>query len=167
MTADDEAPEGGSPELAKFLKFLAEAEKTGILPRRGRRESDSFAFAYRLFQQFREAELGKEAKAEEQRRPDRKLLTVETPTEPEEHALREPVTDLFDEADEVVLVYELPGAARKNIRYRRDGDVVRLEAQTAEWLYRKSVVIEARLADRPPRMRLRNGVLELRLLKEK
>ncbi len=164
MTVDHDACKGDSAGLAKFLKVLAEAENAGILPSRGRRETDSFAFTYRLLQQWIESERGKGTKRQEVSRPNPDPRAAETPSE---HPLREPATDLFDEADEVVLVYELPGAVRKNIRYRRDGDILRLEAQTAQWLYQKSVVIEARLADRPPRLRLRNGVLELRLFKEK
>lgn len=169
MAADDRAPAGSSGELARFFKFLAEAEKTGMLPRRGRRESDSFAFVYQLFQQFSEAGLDKETKAAQatgRRPPEQRPELAKTPSEVAVHPLREPVADLFDEPDEVVLVYELPGVARKDIRYRRDGDILRLEAETPEWLYRKSVIIEAKLADRPPRLRLRNGVLELRLLKD-
>ncbi len=166
MGVDDPPRDRGRTELAKFLKLLAEAERAGVLPRRGRRESDSFAFSYRLLQEFIDSGLGGDGNRRKPSPPRMQPQPDEPREEDRERALREPVTDLFDEAEELVLVYELPGAARKNIRTSLDGDTLRLEAETPEWVYRKSVVIEARLAARPPRLRLRNGVLELRLRKE-
>ncbi len=77
----------------------------------------------------------------------------------------EPVTDMFDEPDEIVVLFEVPGVDRKDIRCVLDGDILLLEAKTGERLYRKEILIEAKLAARPPHLRLRNGVLEVRLAK--
>jgi HSP20 family protein len=77
----------------------------------------------------------------------------------------EPVTDMFDEPDEVVVLFEVPGVARKDIHCVLDGDILLLEAKTRERLYRKEILIEPRLAEEAPRLRLRNGVLEARLAK--
>jgi HSP20 family protein len=79
----------------------------------------------------------------------------------------EPVTDMFDEPDEVVLMFEVPGIARKDIHCVLDGDILLFEAKTGDRLYRKEMLIEAKLAEAPPRLRLRNGVFEARLAKLK
>jgi HSP20 family molecular chaperone IbpA len=72
---------------------------------------------------------------------------------------------MFDEPDEVVVLFEVPGVARKDVHCVLDGDILLLEAKTGERLYRKEILIEASLAEKAPRLRLRNGVLEARLAK--
>ena len=77
----------------------------------------------------------------------------------------EPVTDMFDEPDEIVLLFELPGVSRPQVRCLMDGDILLLEAKTDSRLFRKEVLIDAKLAGEPLKLRLRNGVLEVRLKK--
>jgi HSP20 family protein len=77
----------------------------------------------------------------------------------------EPVTDVFDEQDEFVALFELPGVERKDLRCILDGDILLLEAKTGDRLYRKEILIEEKLAPGSPRLNLRNGVLEVRLSK--
>lgn len=78
----------------------------------------------------------------------------------------EPATDVFDEPKEIVLLFELPGAREADIRCVLDGDILLLEAKTEVRLYRKEVLIEAKLRPDAPRRRLQNGVLEVRLAKQ-
>ncbi len=73
---------------------------------------------------------------------------------------------MFDEPGEVVLLFELPGVERKDIRCILDGDILLLEAKTGERLYRKETLIEGKLAG-GPHLNLRNGVLEVRLSKQR
>ncbi len=72
---------------------------------------------------------------------------------------------MFDEPAETVLLFELPGVSRPQVRCLLDGDILLLEAKTASRLYRKEVLIEMKLAGEPPKLRLHNGVLEVRLKK--
>ena len=78
----------------------------------------------------------------------------------------EPVTDVFDETDETVLLFELPGVNRSDIICALDGDILLLDAKTDGRLYRKEVLIEAKLVGEPPRLTLHNGILEVRLKKQ-
>ena len=78
----------------------------------------------------------------------------------------EPVTDMFDEAGEIVVLFEVPGVERKDIRCFLDGDILLLEAKTGDRLYRKEMLIEEKLASSTPNMNLRNGIFEVRLSKQ-
>src|SRR3984893_7640596 len=49
----------------------------------------------------------------------------------------EPVTDLFDEPDEVLLLFELPGGNRKDVRCLLDGDLLLLEGAAGVRRYRR------------------------------
>ncbi len=99
--------------------------------------------------------------------PEEPRATRRRSAKPRGLEVLEPVTDMFDEPDEVVLLFEVPGVARKDIRCVLDGDIVLVEAKTGERLYRKEILIEQKLACRAPRLRLRNGILEARLAKLK
>jgi len=97
--------------------------------------------------------------------PDKPETVRRRSAKPSGLEMLEPVTDMFDEPDEVVVLFEVPGVARKDIHCVLDGDILLLEAKTGERLYRKEILIEPKLAEAPPRLRLRNGVLEARLAK--
>ena len=78
----------------------------------------------------------------------------------------EPVTDMFDEPTEIVLLFELPGVEQKDIRCVLDGDILLVEGKSGDRLYRKETLIEARITADAPKKTLRNGVLEVRLSKQ-
>ena len=73
--------------------------------------------------------------------------------------------DMFDEAGEIVFLFELPGAERKDIRCVLDGDILLLDAKAGERLYRKETLVTESKVDGKPHLKLRNGVLEVRLAK--
>lgn len=165
MSKEDETGRAGFIKIARGLSdlfnFLSELDESKQ-PRRGKREKDGMIIEYSF---------GKRTLAEGE--PER---AAEMPPEKPETVRRrsakpsgldvvEPVTDMFDEPDEVVLLFEVPGVARKDIHCVLDGDIVLLEAKTGERLYRKEILIEPKLAKGAPRLRLRNGVLEARLAK--
>jgi HSP20 family protein len=153
--------------LAELMKVLTEADKSGALPRRGRREKDGFVVEYSLNRRVLDASVAetREAEASEAEASGPEPPPRGHKWKPSQLQLAEPVTDLFDEPGEVVVLYELPGIERKNIRFHRDGDILLLEARSEHRLYRKELLIEAALAEAPPGSRLRNGVFELRLRK--
>jgi HSP20 family protein len=167
MKKEDETGRSGFAKISRGLSdlfnFLSELDENK-LPRRGTREKDGMIIEYSF---------GKRTLAEGE--PER--AAVPPPEKPETPRRRgaktsgievlEPVTDMFDEPDEVVLLFEVPGVARKDIHCVLDGDIVLLEAKTGERLCRKEILIEPKLAEEAPRVRLRNGVLEARLAKLK
>jgi len=162
---DDETGAAGFAKIARGLSdlftVLADFDQ---LPRRGRHEKDGrvmeYSFGTRTLREAAgehepEEQAPERAEAPPRRGPKRSSLEV-----------LEPVTDMFDEPAEIVLLFELPGVERKDIRCILDGDILLLEAKTGERLYRKETLIEEKLAAGAPHLNLRNGVLEVRLSKQ-
>jgi len=165
MKKDDETGRAGFAKITQGLSdlfnFLSDLDESQQ-PRRGRREKNGMIIEY----SFGKRTLADGAPEHETEAPQQHPETVRRRSaKPSGIEVLEPVTDMFDEPDEVVLLFEVPGVARKDIHCVLDGDIVLLEAKTAERLYRKEILIEPKLAARPPRLRLRNGVLEARLAK--
>ncbi len=169
----DDTGAGGFAKIARGLSelfdFLAALEQAG-LPRRGRHERGGMVFEY-SFGKRTVAEAGaerEEAQAPPQPAAPRPRAARRRAAKPGEIEVVEPVTDVFDEPNEIVLLFELPGVSRRDVDYRIDGDIFLLEARAGERQYRKEVLIEAKLAAAPaPQLRLRNGILEVRLQKRK
>jgi HSP20 family protein len=162
---DDDTGHAGFGRIARGLSdlfdFLSELDERQ-LPRRGKREKNGMVIEYSFGKRaLGEAEPEPAAEAR-QNAADRARRGRGKPGVGE---VSEPVTDIFDEADEIVLLFEVPGVARKDVRCTLDADILVLEAKSGERLYRKEVLIEAALAAPTPRLRLRNGVLEVRLAK--
>jgi len=167
MSKEDDTGRAGFAKITQGLSdlfdFLSELD-TNKQPRRGRREKNGMIIEYSF---------GKRTLAEEEPERDAEPARDQPETvrrrsaKPSGIDVLEPVTDMFDEPDEVVLLFEVPGVARKDIHCVLDGDIVLLEAKTGERLYRKEILIETKLAPQAPRLRLRNGVLEARLAKLK
>jgi HSP20 family protein len=78
--------------------------------------------------------------------------------------IREPLVDLFDEEQEVVVVAELPGVAEEEIHIRVQDDILSLET-TGERKYAKEILLPGTVEATTLRKTYRNGILELRLRK--
>lgn len=149
--------------LSDLFNFLAELDDAK-LPSRGRREKDGMVIEFSFGKQaFGEA--ARETEAEEP--PPAEAAAPRRAAKPSLLEVLEPVTDMFDEPAEVVLLFELPGISERDIRCLLDGDILLLEAKTGERLYRKEMLIEAKLASGTPTRHMHNGILEVRLKKEK
>jgi len=165
MSKDDDAVGGFTKiagGLANLINLLVDLDKSGNLPRHGRREKNGVVVEYSIGRRTAVGEAPAEPPPSEEpaARPARRAAK-RTDIE-----VVEPVTDMFDEAGEAVLLFELPGVSRSQVRCLLDGDILLLEAKTAGRLYRKETLIEAKLAGDPPKLRLHNGVLEVRLKKQ-
>ncbi len=171
MSEEDKGPAGfgkiafGLSQIINFLRELDAAKQ----PHRGRREEGGVVFEYSFRKRALGEETGKENTPERSERSPsassgRRPRRRERPTGVE---VFEPVTDLFDEPDEIVILFELPGVERKDIRCTLCGDILLIEAKSGERLYRKETLIEAKLRPGAPRLRFRNGVLEARLKKKR
>ena len=165
MSKEDDTGRAGFAKITRGLSdlfnFLSELDESKQ-PRRGTREKNGMIIEYSF---------GKRTLAEDQPTdaaeapPEKPEAVGRRSAKPSGLEMLEPVTDMFDEPDEVVVLFEVPGVARKDIRCVLDGDILLLEARTGERLYRKEILIETKLAEAAPRLRLRNGVLEARLAK--
>lgn len=174
---DDKDQVTGAAGLAKIARGLSDLFNVladfDRLPRRGRHEKNGvvmdYSFGSRPLRGGADGDAGDEdapddgsdatdASARSEMRPRRaaKRSSLE---------VLEPVTDMFDEPGEILLLFELPGVERKDVRCILDGDILLLEAKTGDRLYRKEMLIEEKLAAAPPHLNLHNGILEVRLTK--
>lgn len=147
--------------LSDLFNVLSDFDQ---LPRRGRHEKNGRVMEYSFgTRTLREA--AGEQKAPEETPADSEGLQRRAAKRSSIEVL-EPVTDMFDEPAEILLLFELPGVERKDIRCFLDGDILLLEAKSGDRLYRKETLIEDKLAEGAPRLKLHNGVLEVRLSKQ-
>ncbi|MCH9730888.1 MAG: Hsp20/alpha crystallin family protein [Actinomycetia bacterium] len=78
---------------------------------------------------------------------------------------REPLVDVFDEGDEIVLVAELPGVNDVDIELVVRGDVVELSAKGPVQKYWCETLLPAEVDATPVARECENGYLQLRLAK--
>ena len=78
---------------------------------------------------------------------------------------REPLVDVFDEGEEVLVVAEVPGVQEKDIHLDLSGDVLALSATGPKRKYEKEVLLPAAVDPQARRQSYQNGYLELRLRK--
>ncbi|NJL34978.1 MAG: Hsp20/alpha crystallin family protein [Chloroflexaceae bacterium] len=75
---------------------------------------------------------------------------------------REPLVDVFDEGDEILVIVELPGVSMADIRIELNEDVLALET-TGERRYVKEILLPAAVDTTMLQQTYRNGILEVRL----
>lgn len=80
--------------------------------------------------------------------------------------VREPLVDVFDEAQEIVVVAEMPGVGEDEIRVEIQDDILSLET-TGERKYAKEIMLSEPVDAATLRKSYKNGILELRLNKKK
>jgi HSP20 family protein len=150
--------------LSQIINFLLELDERQQ-PHRGRREEGGVVIEY----SFKKRGLSEEAGEEEAPEPSERRARRPGLRRGRASGIEvlEPVTDFFDEPDEIVLLFELPGVSRKDIGVSLCDDILLIEARSSGRLYRKETLIEAKLRPGAPRLKLRNGVLEVRLKKER
>jgi len=80
--------------------------------------------------------------------------------------VREPLVDVFDEGDLILVVAELPGAAEGEIKIEIKDDILSLET-TGERKYAKELLLPCPVDPATMKKAHKNGILELRLEKAK
>ena len=80
--------------------------------------------------------------------------------------VREPLVDVFDEGEEIVIVAELPGVSQEDIRVEAQDDIVSLETTGAR-KYAKEILLPESVDAPTLTKSYNNGILELRLKKAK
>jgi HSP20 family protein len=82
--------------------------------------------------------------------------------------VREPMVDVFDEGDSILVVAEMPGVSIKDIVIDVKGDVLSIStAETGRRKYAKEVLLPAAVSVASQKATFKNGVLELRFAKVK
>jgi len=78
---------------------------------------------------------------------------------------REPMVDVFDEADHLLVVAELPGVDASDIRFEVKEDILGLTATSGDRKYRKEVLLPSAVRAQAATSSYRNGVFEIKLPK--
>ncbi len=76
--------------------------------------------------------------------------------------VREPVVDLFEEPDHVLVVAEMPGIGKEDVQIEIHGDVLTISAQHGDKKYRKEVLLPASFAREQIEIACNNGVVEIK-----
>ncbi len=79
---------------------------------------------------------------------------------------REPLIDVFDEEDHLLVIAELPGVEAKNIRYELRDDVLEISGGQGDRRYHKEVLLPAVVDGERATSSHHNGVFELKLPKK-
>jgi HSP20 family protein len=79
--------------------------------------------------------------------------------------VREPLADVFDEHNEVVITAELPGAKEAEIAVELKGDMLTIESK-GERSYAKEIVLPVEVDAASLRKKYNNGVLEILVRKK-
>jgi len=88
-----------------------------------------------------------------------------TPKGPTVEEVREPITDIFDEKDEVVVMAEMPGANEEGISLDLKGDILEIKAVSKDRKYHKEVLLPAKVKPETLQSSYKNGVLEVKIKK--
>jgi len=88
-----------------------------------------------------------------------------TPKGPVVKEEREPIVDIFDEKDHILVVAELPGVEEGDIKTEVKGDILNISTQKEKKKYQKEVLLPSRVEAKPISSTYKNGILELKLKK--
>jgi HSP20 family protein len=91
----------------------------------------------------------------------------ETAKGPVVEEVREPIVDVFDEADRILVIAELPGVSENKIKIEVAGDILNLSASDTERKYIKEILLPGKVKPAPVRTSYKNGILEITLEKQK
>lgn len=87
-----------------------------------------------------------------------------TPKGPVVEDVREPLVDVFDEAEEVIVTAEIPGVAENEISLSLDGNQLALST-TGRHRYAKDIVLPGKIDPASLERSHRNGILQVKLRK--
>jgi HSP20 family protein len=88
-----------------------------------------------------------------------------TPEGPVVEEEREPLTDVFDEKDEVVIIAEIPGVSEDGISLDLKGDILGISAVGKNRKYHKEVLLPVQVKKETLSYSYKNGILEVRVKK--
>jgi HSP20 family protein len=76
--------------------------------------------------------------------------------------VREPLVDIFEEDDHLLLEAELPGIREEDVRIAAKDDVLTISAERGDRKYRKEVLFPGDLPPQKMQVSCREGILEIR-----
>jgi len=78
---------------------------------------------------------------------------------------REPIVDLFDEKNHILIIAEVPGIDEKSIKVNLKKDILLLEAGSQDRKYVKEILLPAKIDFASREVNFKNGILELKFKK--
>ena len=91
----------------------------------------------------------------------------ETTQGPVVEEVREPIVDIFDEEERILVIAELPGVSEGQVKVEVAGDILNLTASDGDRKYAKEILLPSKVKPQPVKSSYKNGILEIRLEKEK
>lgn len=88
-----------------------------------------------------------------------------TPEGPKVDEEREPITDIFDEKDEIVIIAEMPGIEQDEINIDLKADILEISTLSKKRSYRKELLLPVKVSKQNLRHKFTNGILEIRIKK--
>ena len=88
-----------------------------------------------------------------------------TPKGPTVEEEREPITDLFDEKEEIRVYAEMPGVNQEDVKLDLKGDILDISAQTGDRKYHKEILLPAKVKAETVTSNYKNGILEISIKK--
>ena len=81
------------------------------------------------------------------------------------HPVREPMVDVFDEPDHVLVLAEMPGIGDEDVQLELRDDILTISAQKADQKYRKEILLPSAFPAGNMSHTCRNGILEVKFTK--
>jgi len=79
-----------------------------------------------------------------------------------ETEVREPIVDVFEEEDLLLISAELPGISKRDVQIKFKDDVLTISAQRGGRRYRKEVLLPRDISLEKARISCKNGILEIK-----
>lgn len=79
--------------------------------------------------------------------------------------VREPLVDLFDEEDKIIIIAEIPGVEEGKIKIEVKDDILELKAEDSDKKYHKEILLPSKVKRESLRSTYKNGVLEITISK--
>ena len=84
-----------------------------------------------------------------------------TPKGPKVAEEREPITDVFNESEEIKVYAEMPGVNEEGISVDLKGDILEIKAVNKDRQYRKEILLPAKVDPKTLAKSYKNGILEV------
>jgi HSP20 family protein len=81
--------------------------------------------------------------------------------------VREPMVDVFDEKNRILVIAELPGVSESEIKIEVNGDILNLVASDKDRKYAKEILLPCKVAPDSVKTTYKNGILKIILEKKK
>jgi HSP20 family protein len=79
--------------------------------------------------------------------------------------VREPVVDVFEEKDHILVVAEMPGISVENVQITVEDDLLTISAEGGDKKYRKEVLLPASSTREKTQVTCNNGVVEIKCMR--